>query len=67
MLSATVVLELQLDETGHVVDSIVIKSCGSNSVDQPCRLAAYSWWFEPAKDAAGKPIRDVIKFTIKFF
>jgi TonB family protein len=67
MMSATVVLELQLDETGHVSDSIVIKSSGSNSIDQPCRLAAYSWWFEPAKDAAGKPIRDVIKFTIKFF
>jgi TonB family protein len=67
MVSATVVLELQLDETGQVINSIVIKSCGSSSIDQPCRLAAYSWWFEPAKDATGKPVKDVIRFTIKFF
>jgi TonB family protein len=67
MTSASVVLELQLDETGHVRNSEVIKSSGSSSIDEPCKLASYSWWFEPAKDAAGQPIKDVIKFTIKFF
>jgi TonB family protein len=67
MMSASVTLELQLDETGHVINSAVIKSSGSNSIDQPCRIAAYDWWFEPAKDATGKPTKDVIKFTIKFF
>ena len=67
MTSASVVLELQLDETGQVISATVIKSSGSNSIDEPCKLAAYSWWFEPAKDATGKPIKDVIKFTIKFF
>jgi len=67
MTSASVVLELQLDETGQVISATVIKSSGSNSIDEPCKLAAYSWWFEPAKDATGKPIKDEIKFTIKFF
>lgn len=67
MMSAAVVLELQLDETGQVISAVVVKSSGSNSIDQPCRLAAYSWWFEPAKDANGKPIKDVIMFTVKFF
>jgi TonB family protein len=67
MTSASVTLELQLDETGQVISAVVIKSSGSQSIDQPCRLAAYSWWFEPAKDATGKPVKDTIKFTIKFF
>jgi TonB family protein len=67
MTSASVTLELQLDETGQVISATVIKSSGSASIDQPCRIAAYSWWFEPAKDPTGKPIKDVIKFTIKFF
>jgi len=67
MTSASVVLDLQLDETGKVRNSVVIKSSGSNSIDEPCKLASYSWWFEPAKDATGKPIKDEIKFTIKFF
>jgi TonB family protein len=67
MLSASVTLELQLDETGQVISAIVLQSSGSQSIDQPCRLAAYEWWFEPAKDATGKPVKDTIKFTIKFF
>jgi TonB family protein len=66
MTSVSVTLELQLDETGQVISAVVIKSSGSSSIDQPCRLAAYSWWFEPAKDSNGKPIKDVIKFTCKF-
>jgi hypothetical protein len=35
-------------------------------VDQPCRVAMYDWWFEPKKDAAGKAVPDVFRFTISF-
>ena len=67
MTRSTLVLDLQLDETGQVVSATVEKSSGSESIDQPCRIAAYQWWFEPAKDVMGHPTRDEIKFTIKFF
>jgi TonB family protein len=66
MTGSSVTLELQIDETGQVISATVVKSSGSESIDQPSRLAAYEWWFEPAKDATGKPIKDVIKFTLKF-
>jgi TonB family protein len=66
MTSSAVTLELQLDETGQVISATIIQSSGSQSIDQPTRLAAYSWWFEPAKDASGKPTKDVIRFTVKY-
>src|SRR5450432_2438393 len=57
-----VVLKLKLDETGKVNSATIFRSSGSNNVDEPVKLAAYNWWFEPAKDARGKPVKDVILF-----
>jgi TonB family protein len=65
--SPTVVLKLTIDESGNVISADVYRSSGSTNVDQPCQLAAYNWWFEPTKDKSGKPIKDVILFTIRFF
>jgi TonB family protein len=67
MTGSSCTLDLQIDETGNVVSATVVKSSGSDSIDQPCRLAAYQWWFEPAKDALGRAKKDDIKFTLKFF
>ena len=61
-----VVLKLKLDETGHVTSATIFRSSGSTSVDEPVKIAAYKWWFEPAKNSAGKPIKDVILFTVGF-
>ena len=40
----------------------------SNTVDldQPTRVAMYDWWFEPKKDASGKPVADRFQFTINW-
>ena len=66
MTRSVLVLDLQLDQTGKVIGVTIARSSGSDGVDQACRLAAYEWWFEPAKDATGQSIRDEITFTIKF-
>src|SRR5207248_363837 len=50
-----VILKLKIDETGKVTSSTIFRSSGSISIDQPCVLASYGWWFEPLKDEAGKP------------
>jgi hypothetical protein len=26
----------------------------------------YDWWFEPSRDKQGRPIADVLTFTIRF-
>ena len=44
----------------------VLKSSGSRDIDQACKVAAYQWWLEPTKDKSGKPIKDVVPFTIGF-
>lgn len=61
-----VMLKVKTDETGKVIDVAVIQSSGSNEIDAPCQRAVYDWWFEPPKDASGKPVPDVILFTIDF-
>jgi TonB family protein len=60
------VLKLKLDESGKVTSAEVFRSSGSLAVDQPCQVAAYSWWFEPLKNDEGKSVKDVILFTIRF-
>jgi TonB family protein len=69
-LSATetpqVILKVAVDETGKVTDVEVLKSSGSNEIDQPCRVAMYDWWFEPKKDTDGHAVPDVFQFTISF-
>lgn len=62
----TVVLKINTDETGKVTAVQVYRSSGSNDIDQPCKLAAYQWWFEPPKDRVGNPTKDVILFAIHF-
>jgi TonB family protein len=64
--SPTVVLEIHISPTGKVTDVKIAHSSGSNQIDEPTRLAVYDWWFEPAKDKNGKPIPDVIYFSIEF-
>jgi TonB family protein len=64
--ATSVVLKVAVDATGKVTDVDVVRSSGSNEIDQPCRVAMYEWWFEPKKDAAGRAVPDVFKFTISF-
>ena len=64
--TAQVVLKVAVDPTGKVTDVNVLRSSGSNEIDQPCRVAMYEWWFEPKKDAAGHAVPDVFQFTISF-
>ena len=62
----TVVLEVHIAPTGKVTDVKVAHTSGSNAIDEPTRVAVYDWWFEPAKDKRGKPVSDVIFFTVQF-
>ena len=64
--TAQVELKVSVDRTGKVTDVDIARSSGSNDIDQPCRVAMYEWWFEPKKDAAGRAVPDVFKFTISF-
>jgi hypothetical protein len=63
---ATLVLKIGIDETGKVTSADIIRSAGSIEIDQPCRVAVYDWWFEPTHNKAGKPVADVVMFTIHF-
>jgi protein TonB len=63
---ASVVLKINIDETGKVTEVRVAKSSGSNDIDQPTRVAVYDWWFEPKTNAAGQPVPDEIQFTISW-
>ncbi len=64
--SPVVVLKLTIDQTGNVTSAEVFRSSGSNDIDQPCKLAAYNWWFEPSRDKNRQAVKDVILFTIRF-
>jgi TonB family protein len=61
-----VVLEISIDETGTVKHVRVQKSSGFVQVDLPCQRAVYEWWFEPTHDKKGRPMADVVLFTIRF-
>jgi TonB family protein len=63
---AQVELNVSVDRSGKVTNVEVARSSGSNNIDQPCRVAMYDWWFEPKKDAAGRPLPDRFLFTISF-
>lgn len=66
MASRTVILKIKTDTSGKVTDAQIYRSCGSVSVDQPCKLAALGWWFEPPKNSTGQPVNDVFLFAIHF-
>jgi TonB family protein len=62
------VLELRLDATGNVAAARVVRSTGSDQIDQAWRLAAYEWWFEPLKDKSGQPrTSETFPFSIRFY
>jgi TonB family protein len=61
---SSVVLRMYLDDAGNVVNVEIAKSSGSNSIDQPCKLAAYRWWFEPRKN---KPDDNIVTLTLRFY
>ena len=62
----TIVLKIAIDPTGNVKNVDIIHSTGSVEIDQPCRVAVYDWWFEPTHDKKGRPVADVVVFTIHF-
>ena len=57
-------LKIAIDETGHVRRVDILRGTGSPSIDRAFLLAAYESWFEPAKDAQGRPIADDFAFTL---
>lgn len=61
-----VVLEIHVAPTGDVDDAKVYRGSGSVAIDEPVRDAVWKWHFQPARDKTGKPISDVIFFTIEF-
>jgi TonB family protein len=62
----TVVLRISVDVTGNVTNVAVIQSSGTNDIDLPTQKAAFNWWFEPRKDGRGKPVPDVVLFTVRY-
>jgi TonB family protein len=65
--SPSVVLQVRADDDGTVREVKVIRSSGSREVDQPCVLAMYDWWFEPPRDAQGKPRASEMIWTLSFY
>jgi TonB family protein len=63
-LSATVVLELTIDETGHVTDASVLQPAG-HGFDEAALAAVKTWTFEPAL-RGGEPIRSTVQFSVPF-
>ncbi len=61
-----IVLKLRIDATGKVVAVDVVRSTGSDSIDQPVKLIMYQWWFEPQKGPAGQPMGETIVFPISW-
>jgi TonB family protein len=60
------VLKISITPSGAVKNVDVVRSSGSVEIDQPCRVAVYDWWFEPSHDKKGRPVADVVLFTIRF-
>ena len=60
------VLKISIDATGKVTDVNVVRSTGSDLVDQPVKIAMYQWWFEPTKTAGGQPIGDTVMMPISW-
>jgi hypothetical protein len=61
---ARMVFSIEIDNTGKVRRASLVRSCGSPSIDRAFLLAMYDSWFEPTKDAAGKPSADQFQFTM---
>lgn len=65
-VNPTVQLIVHADASGKPTLVEIIRSSGSTNIDEPVRLALYQWWFEPPKDKNGKPMPDVMLWTIDF-
>ena len=64
---ARLVLQITIDQEGNVKSATIFKSSGSENIDQPCRVAAYQWWFEPKNGKNGKPLpEESFLFLITF-
>jgi TonB family protein len=63
---AIVVVEVHIDPAGNVTQVELFKRSGSVPIDERTRDAVYHWTFEPTRDKAGNPIRDVVYFAIEF-
>ncbi len=61
-----IVLKLAIDATGKVTDVDVLRSTGSDLVDQPVKLVMYQWWFEPAKGPNGRAMAETIVFPMSW-
>jgi TonB family protein len=61
-----VVLNVEVDAAGKVTKVDVLRSSGTNEIDQPCKVAMYEWWFEPRTDASGRAVPDKFHFAIGF-
>ena len=67
LINPVVVLQLRIDTSGNVTDVQLEHSSGSDDIDFPCVRAAYTWWFEPLKDAKTGQVRpETMEFTIYF-
>jgi TonB family protein len=64
IVNPVTVVMVTIRDTGKVSDVKVLRSSGSNELDLPWVLAVYKWWFEPAKDPAGKPTTDIVQLTL---
>jgi len=60
------VLKVAIDAKGEVTAVDVVRSTGSEQVDQPVKVAMYQWWFEPAKGPNGQPAADTFLFPISW-
>jgi TonB family protein len=64
--AGSLVLGLRIDSEGNVSHVKVLKTSGSEALDQTCKVAAYNWWFEPLTDKTGRRIADEFPFVIVF-
>jgi len=64
--AGSLVLGLRIDQTGNVSHVKILRSSGSEALDQTCKVAAYNWWFEPLTDKTGRRIADEFPFVIVF-
>ena len=60
------VMKITIDDTGKVTKVDVVRSTGSDLVDQPVKIAMYQWWFEPSKGPSGKPIGDTVVMPVSW-
>ncbi|MGN6507361.1 MAG: hypothetical protein ACTHM6_17530, partial [Tepidisphaeraceae bacterium] len=61
---AIIKMSITIDATGHPRNVVILHGTGSGSIDRVFELATYSSWFEPPKDAAGRPQPDAFVFSI---